>query len=194
MCYPSAKCQKALLSPILRQSKEIVEVLLALQDVPLLWSVTPKMAKSPVLDSHPASEEQSKEPAEVWLELLLVDEELKSHSWRLTMPTSNAPPKRESGQELEVLPWTPLSIPMVVVTINILVIPLPCQETHQEVKRLVWLLPAEPDLSEEDVRSSKKRSDQTKPERSQGRRKKQKDINELLAPFIDNPHNSNQNF
>jgi hypothetical protein len=36
MCYPSAKCQKALLSPILRQSKEIVEVLLALQDVPLL--------------------------------------------------------------------------------------------------------------------------------------------------------------
>jgi len=96
-------CQKVPSSQVLRPSRETVEPSPELLVPPLSSLVTPRMARELELDSHPVLENLSSQPAEVWLEFAPVVRELISHFLRLTELTTRLMPRRETGQELEVL-------------------------------------------------------------------------------------------
>jgi len=61
------------------------------------------MAKRPVLDFHLESENLFNPHAEVWLEFVQEAQELISHSSKPTELTLRLMPRKEIGQELEVL-------------------------------------------------------------------------------------------
>lgn len=123
--------------------------------------VTPMTERRPELDFPVEPELPSQEPAEPWSVLLPVVEEPTSPSARPeTHTTDGRQREEEHGQELEVLPWTPLTILMVVVTSNTLVTPQLSADTLLAVKRLVSWPPEEPVLLEEVERISRfRRSD-----------------------------------
>merc|ERR1712178_134156 len=65
-------------------------------------SVTPKMERNQELDSHPDKERPFLDHAEPWLELLLVDKELKSQCLRLPTHGTRLRQRGRTGQSLEV--------------------------------------------------------------------------------------------
>jgi len=99
----SPLCQRELSSQMLRLSKETVELLPELLELLPSSLVTLRMERRPVSDFHLELESPSNPPAEEWLEFALEVQELISHSLRPTEPTSRPTPRRETGQELEVL-------------------------------------------------------------------------------------------
>ena len=82
-------------------------------------------------------------PIVPWSALLLVVEEQIRNFWKLAVRITNTESRETAGPRFVVLPWTPWSIPMVVVTINILVKPRLFPATRPPVAKLVLLLPGE---------------------------------------------------
>ena len=114
-------------------------------------------ARRPELDFQVEPEEPSQETAELWLVFVLVAAELTSQFAKLETHTTDGKQREEEhGQELEVLLWTQSTIPMVVVTNNISVIPQPSADSHlMELKSVLSPL-EELDLLEEETKKSSK--------------------------------------
>lgn len=90
--------------------------------------------------SHQGPRRLSRVVAVPWLVRLLEVEELKSQCWRPEMPIISTEWRGTPGPTFVVWQWILLSIPMVVVTINILVTPVLFAAMHHLDKRSVLLL------------------------------------------------------
>ena len=100
--FQLSPCQKVPSFPTARVNSEIEDHSLEPPELPLLSSVTPRMARRPESDSHPVPERPSLVPAELWLVSALVDKELINHSLRPPTPGSRLEERETTGQELEV--------------------------------------------------------------------------------------------
>lgn len=135
MFCPSIESPKVPLSATLKE-RSVTEVHTPDPQEPVPSSlVTPMITPRPESDYPLVPERPLLVELEPWSVWSLPVEELINPSWRPVTNSTSSRDKERSGLKLEVLPWTLLSILTEVVTINILVSPVPSADTPLQDKR-----------------------------------------------------------